>query len=218
MMRSQASRRASLLGWRPWLAALFLMSANGQASQEKSAQPFSLDQIATQFPSQGFENEIAFWTRIFTFYSQRQIVFHDRGDLRIIYQTADMGRGIRDADGPESGQVAIVNTRFVERFLAEVDPLGQRIRMGGATEEALYGGPVWREIVGVVADIHHDDLAGRPSAEIFTPFAQRPSARVSLVARSHGQASSIVPSIRSALLEVVPDELGIPRDFRPRWG
>ncbi|MEE8583464.1 MAG: hypothetical protein V3T83_01295 [Acidobacteriota bacterium] len=101
MMRSQASRRASLLGWRPWLAALFLMSASGQASQEKSAQPFSLDQIAAQFPSQGFENEIAFWTRIFTFYGQRQIVFHDRGDLRIIYQTAAMGRGIRD-DYPEA--------------------------------------------------------------------------------------------------------------------
>ena len=101
MMCSQASRRASLLDWRPWLVALFLMSASGQASQETSAQPFNLDQIAAQFPSQGFENEIAFWTRIFTFYGEGQIVFHDRDDLRIIYQTADMGRGIR-ADYPES--------------------------------------------------------------------------------------------------------------------
>ncbi len=101
MVRNRASRRALLPVWRPWLVALFLMSASGQASQEESAKPFSLDQIAAQFPSQGFEDEIAFWTRVFTFYSETQVVFHDRDDLRIIYKTADMRRGIR-GDYPEA--------------------------------------------------------------------------------------------------------------------
>ena len=57
---------------------------------------FQLADIADEFPSQGFEVEIAFWKKMFTGYRETQVVFHDRGDLRVVYEVVEFTRGVSD--------------------------------------------------------------------------------------------------------------------------
>ena len=116
------------------------------------------------------------------------------------------GRGFSDDDSPESVPVAIVNAAFAARWFPDVNPIGQRILIGDHRERDVFGGPVWREIVGVVGDIHHDQLASRPSPELYTPFAQRPETRVSFVVRTYGEPRAIVPSVQAALAEMDPNQ------------
>ncbi len=40
--------------------------------------------------------EIAFWKKMFSEYRETQVVFHDRGDLRVVYKVAEFSRGARD--------------------------------------------------------------------------------------------------------------------------
>lgn len=116
------------------------------------------------------------------------------------------GRGFTDDDTPESSPVAIVNAAFAARWFPDANPVGQRVRIGDTRERDVFGEAVWREIVGVVGDIHHDQLAARPRPELYTPFAQRPETRVSLVARTARDPRSIVPSLQAALAELDPDQ------------
>ena len=40
--------------------------------------------------------EIAFWKKMFTEYRETQVIFHDRGDLRVVYEVVEFTRGVRD--------------------------------------------------------------------------------------------------------------------------
>jgi len=91
------------------------------------------------------------------------------------------GRVFTDADGVGSLPVAIVNERFVERFLPNEDPVGRRIRLGDGEEEP------WRTIVGVVPDMH---LGGTGNAldprheGVYVPLEQNVINFMSLVVRT----------------------------------
>lgn len=47
---------------------------------------FSLGDVSSLFPSRGFELQIEFWRKVFTQYEATQVIFHDRDDLRLIYE------------------------------------------------------------------------------------------------------------------------------------
>ena len=66
--------------------------------------------------------------------------------------------------------VAVVNEAFARRFVPGGSPLGKRITFGDGTEDAVY-----REIVGVVADVRHQGLTVDPAPEIYVPFVQVPA-------------------------------------------
>jgi hypothetical protein len=57
------------------------------------------------------------------------------------------------------------------------DPIGQRIK---------FGDEKWREIVGVVGDVHHEALAAQVEPEMYVPYGQVPNveARPTIVLRS----------------------------------
>ena len=80
---------------------LLLFPSSTISFAEETGSSFKLADIADQFPSKGFEVEIDFWKRMFTGYSDTQVVFHDRGDLRVIYEVVEFTRGIR-ADKKEA--------------------------------------------------------------------------------------------------------------------
>jgi len=92
-----------------------------------------------------------------------------------------LGRVFTDADGVGSLPVAIVNERFVERFLPDEDPVGRRIRLGDGEGEP------WRTIVGVVPDMHLGgaDNALDPRHEgVYLPLEQNVINFMSLVVRT----------------------------------
>src|SRR5215471_5359633 len=46
---------------------------------------------STDLPSQGLENRIEFWKKVYTQYGQDDIIIHDRFYVNLIYDIADRG-------------------------------------------------------------------------------------------------------------------------------
>ncbi len=119
------------------------------------------------------------------------------------------GRPLRETDAGGERLVAVVNEAFVRSFFDGRDPLGQRVTFGSPTDE-----PEWREIVGVVGDVHHDGLSASARPEIYVPapqltpefwtiFAPLP---ISFVVRSALPPESLFPAIKTAVHDVDPEQ------------
>lgn len=104
------------------------------------------------------------------------------------------GRSILPSDGPDSAPVALVNQRFVDRWLGTVDPLGRVARIGD--EE--------RTIVGVIGNVRHSEIAAQPSPELYVPLAQSASPTMHLVVRTSGDPSTVGPAIRREIAKIDP--------------
>ena len=110
------------------------------------------------------------------------------------------GRDFTERDAKGATPVAVVNEAFARRFFAGEEVLGRRL---------IYpegGPPVAREIVGVVADLKHDNLAGEGAPEVYVPFTQRPNAWMFLAIRGEGDLAELASSVRAAVREVDPGE------------
>ena len=79
------------------------------------------------------------------------------------------GRDLLPADTAASQPVAVVTAGFVQRHVRTTNPIGARLKMGGADSS-----DPWRTIVGVIADIRHNELDEAPRPEVWLPFAQMP--------------------------------------------
>ncbi len=112
------------------------------------------------------------------------------------------GRDFTIQDDAESQEVIIVNQRFLQRFFPNEDPIGQRIRQGGADSEAP-----WLTIIGVVPDLEmsgldpEDDPAG-----FYVPIAQSDSRFMSLAIQTRGgDPLAITQEVRDAVFAVNAD-------------
>jgi len=120
------------------------------------------------------------------------------------------GRPFSEGDHAEAPPVMIVNESFVESFLPNREPLGHRVRIGGAEDS----GRPWTRIVGVVADIAHEGLTeqARPSwylpheqFHLSTRFASRGMSFAVRSPLSKGaSATALMPQIRQTLREMDP--------------
>ena len=86
------------------------------------------------------------------------------------------------------------------------DPLGKRV---ACCEPGPDGGPNWKTIVGVVADIHARGLGRDAPAEFYLPMAQAPKAAwrwidrtMTLAARTSGEPIALAPAMRDAVWSV----------------
>src|SRR4029079_5337052 len=64
--------------------------------------------------------------------------------------------------------------------------------------------PVWREIVGVVGDIHANGLSNDTPHEVYTPTPQFSQRQLTLDVRSNIDAPSLLPSIRRTVAAIDP--------------
>ncbi len=87
---------------------------------------FRLDQISDVFDARGFENEIDFWVRIYTRYGETDVVFHDRVDLRLVYDVVKVER----APGKDQAEAKRQRRLFEERS----DALAKALRELGEGE------------------------------------------------------------------------------------
>ena len=106
------------------------------------------------------------------------------------------GRFFTDGDHPTAPRVVIVNEAFVRRFWPGQNPIGKYIGNGG--ERA--------EVVGVSGDVRSQDSTKDAAAEVFYPYLQQPTARVTLAIRPdpavYRRPLLIEPVIRKAVAEV----------------
>jgi predicted permease len=101
----------------------------------------------------------------------------------------------------EGPQYAIVNESLARRFWPHESAIGKRLGNTGDNNTT-----VWREIVGVVADIQAAANIENPSTPyvVYKPFAQEPWSFANIVARSE-HPEALAETIRRAVAEVVPD-------------
>lgn len=98
--------------------------------------------------------------------------------------------------------VAVINSTLARRFFPGDDPVGQRVKLGGADSESP-----WRTIVGVVSDTRNHGLDAESAPELFVSYKQnRWSNQLFLLVRTEGSARALLPAARGVVRSIDPDQ------------
>ena len=108
-----------------------------------AATSFSLNQIADQFPSRGFEEKIEFWRGVFTRYGEKEVLFHDQDDLQLIYEVMTFDKSTRN----DTAEFRRQRTKLRERE-RQIQNVLDDIRRWGPDSDRLT--PEHRRIVQVL--------------------------------------------------------------------
>src|SRR5262249_30971947 len=114
------------------------------------------------------------------------------------------GRSLNDYDTANSMRVALVNEFFVQRYLADRDPLTQRIAIEEFIPGQPRGKPVEWQIVGVYHNMRGAGVRD-DSPQITVPFAQSPWPQASMVIKTSGDPKTAIKSIAAAVNSVDAD-------------
>jgi putative ABC transport system permease protein len=95
--------------------------------------------------------------------------------------------------------VTVVNVTFARIFLPNEDPLGKRVKMGGANTPYR-----WLSIVGVIKDLKHQGPEAETRPEMYLPYLQPPLPdwqvqSMFLAVRTEHEPQSSVASVREVV-------------------
>jgi putative ABC transport system permease protein len=108
------------------------------------------------------------------------------------------GRAFDGRDQVDSPPVAIISSALARRFFAGQNPIGRTLTMAAAGRTYT---DVAREIVGVAGDIRYLTRLPQDSIEIYVPYGQTIWPTVYVLVRTDGDAASLAPAVRAALLQ-----------------
>ncbi len=108
------------------------------------------------------------------------------------------GRGFEQRDDNSSSSVVVVNRALAERFFPGINPIGHQISY-------YLDPPLWREIIGVVANVPQKGLEQAVLPEVFVPAAQLRQPWLALVARTGGNPAGYTRAIEAQVRSVDPD-------------
>src|SRR5262245_5857458 len=109
------------------------------------------------------------------------------------------GRLFTDADRAGAEEVMVIGDQTARTLWPNGDPIGQRVRIGGADS-----GP-WRMIVGVVGDVRHGALAAEPTMQMYTPQAQLTDSFLTVVIRSGMDPTPLTTVARQTIWSIASD-------------
>jgi putative ABC transport system permease protein len=89
------------------------------------------------------------------------------------------GRFFADQDTKESQRVVIVDENMARNYWPNADPIGKRLKFGGADS-----GSPWMTVVGVVANVKHYALDTDSRVALYTPHLQGGAGSLSIAART----------------------------------
>jgi putative ABC transport system permease protein len=107
------------------------------------------------------------------------------------------GRGLAESDREGAPRVAVLSASAARHYWGDADPIGKRL--GGRDGDSAI------TVVGIVPDTRYRDLReARPA--IYFPLRQStfPVAPMTLVIRTDGRPTSVIPAIRRAIGESEP--------------
>jgi predicted permease len=113
------------------------------------------------------------------------------------------GRLLEQHDATNTGvRPVIINEAFAKRKFPGVNPIGQRIAIGGPNDRP------WDEIVGIVGDVKQVSLAATRSEAVYATTAQWLWADQAqwLVVRARGAPAALTSAVRNAVWSVDKDE------------
>ncbi|HYL74993.1 MAG TPA: ABC transporter permease [Bryobacteraceae bacterium] len=123
------------------------------------------------------------------------------GYFRALQLSLREGRAFTESDGPGSQQVAIVSRNFALRFLPGENPIGKRIKIGLASENAD-----WLTIVGVVSDLRINpfDKFNRPV--VYRASQQTPPRSFDVLIRTSGDPKALAAAARAQVAAIDRDQ------------
>ena len=114
------------------------------------------------------------------------------------------GRLLNENDRAGAPVAVLISESLAKKKFHDLDPIGQRVRMG-----PNMGNPQapWATIVGIVGDVKQLSLAVGEADAFYTTPTQWPWVDnvQSLVARTRGDAASLAPAVRSAIWSIDKD-------------
>jgi putative ABC transport system permease protein len=106
------------------------------------------------------------------------------------------GRNFNSTDGPTAPPVAIINETMARKLFANMEPLGQHVRIGSAPN-----GP-WMTIVGVIGDVRHGGLEEDPHPELYITYLQNPPVAPFIVLRTTGDPALLAETVRAEVRRI----------------
>jgi predicted permease len=110
------------------------------------------------------------------------------------------GRDFSATDRADTPQVAIINETLGRRLWPDKSPLGQRFRTG-----APPGTEVVLEVVGIVRDSKYVSVTEDARPAFYRPLSQRFATSVTILAKTIGEPSALLPAVQSRIRALDPD-------------
>jgi putative ABC transport system permease protein len=88
--------------------------------------------------------------------------------------------------------VVLIDETLAHAYFANEDPIGQRMRLWGE----------WRQVVGIVSQVHHYGLDKQPEPTIYAPYEQMADKAMVLAVRTVGETRSVVQAVKQAVWSV----------------
>lgn len=107
------------------------------------------------------------------------------------------GRDFTRADAAGALRVAIVNETLARTYFPNADPLGKRIA-------PMWDGSNYREIVGVIHDVHDRGLNAKSFATVYVPYAQFAMAYGGMVVHTSAPPQAVIPELRRRISTAAP--------------
>jgi len=126
------------------------------------------------------------------------------GYLQALGIRLERGRELTEQDVADAPLVMLVSESFAARFWPNEDPIGKRTKLPwnpGREDEP------WRTVVGVVRDVKQYG-PDKPSAMgLYLPHAQYPVSFMTLVARTSGDPSDMIATVRKTVQGLDADQV-----------
>jgi putative ABC transport system permease protein len=148
--------------FRPLLARLKASPGVIDAAESSALPPFNYEQSKIEIPGRTHQED---WQAMFQHVSEEYF-----RALRIEFKE---GRGFSEAEVNDARKVAVVNETFVHKYLANENPIGQRVQLvsvDGIPDPSF-------EIIGVVRDVTNSGLQALIEPEVWVPYTIAASRR-----------------------------------------
>jgi putative ABC transport system permease protein len=102
------------------------------------------------------------------------------------------GRLLSDRDGRETPLVILIDETLARQYWPNENPIGRRMRLWGE----------YREVVGIVGQVHHYGLEKQPEPTIYAPYEQMPNKAMALAVRTTMETQAVVNAVKQAVWSV----------------
>jgi putative ABC transport system permease protein len=106
------------------------------------------------------------------------------------------GRLLSDRDGRDAPPVILIDETLARQYWPDENPVGQRLRLWGE----------YREVVGIVGQVHHYGLEKQPEPTIYAPYEQMPDKAMALAVRTTVETPTMVKAVKQAVWSVDPGQ------------
>jgi putative ABC transport system permease protein len=126
----------------------------------------------------------------------------DPNFFRVMEVPVITGRSFTESDDTKAQPVLLIDDTLARRYWPGEDPVGKRIRFGGAPPGQA---PPWRTIIGVVGNIKTDGLDMPTAPHIYISSYQNPNYALTIYVRTKMSSGTLGDVIRREVQSVDPN-------------